>query len=66
MKSENPCIRGMKGKRIKRCYPMDINMYGYHLPLDIHAELGNNAQLAALLGIENLQPMEQSTVSIPV
>ncbi|MFD0965697.1 Nif3-like dinuclear metal center hexameric protein [Seminibacterium arietis] len=65
-KSENPCIRGMKGKRIKTLLSHDINMYGYHLPLDIHAELGNNAQLAALLGIENLQPMEQSTVSIPV
>lgn len=47
----------MKGKRIKTLLSHDINMYGYHLPLDIHAELGNNAQLAALLGIENLQPM---------
>ena len=65
-KSENPCIRGMKGKRIKTLLVNDINLYGYHLPLDVHPELGNNAQLAALLGIENLQPLEASSTSIPV
>ncbi|QLB13497.1 dinuclear metal center YbgI/SA1388 family protein [Bisgaardia hudsonensis] len=65
-KSENPCIRGMKGKRIKTLLVNDINLYGYHLPLDIHTELGNNAKLAQLLGIENLQPLENSTTSIPV
>ncbi|EJS91730.1 hypothetical protein AAUPMC_01992, partial [Pasteurella multocida subsp. multocida str. Anand1_cattle] len=65
-KSENPCIRGMKGKRIKTLLVNDINLYGYHLPLDVHPELGNNARLAALLEIEDLQPLEQGTVSIPV
>ena len=65
-KSENPCIRGMKGKRIKSLLVNDINLYGYHLPLDVHPELGNNAQLAKLLDIENLQPLEKGSVSIPV
>lgn len=65
-KSENSCIRGMKGKRIKALLLNDINLYGYHLPLDVHPELGNNAQLAKLLDIENLQPLEKSSVSIPV
>lgn len=65
-KSENPCIRGMKGKRIKTLLVNDINLYGYHLPLDVHPQLGNNVQLAALLGIENLQPLEKGAVSIPV
>ncbi|MGC6407431.1 Nif3-like dinuclear metal center hexameric protein [Bisgaard Taxon 45] len=65
-KSENPCIRGMKGKRIKTLLVNDINLYGYHLPLDVHPELGNNARLAALLEIENLQALEQTAVSIPV
>ena len=65
-KSENPCIRGMKGKRIKALLVNDINLYGYHLPLDVHPELGNNAQLAKLLDIENLQPLEKGAVSIPV
>ncbi|UXN36004.1 Nif3-like dinuclear metal center hexameric protein [Avibacterium paragallinarum] len=65
-KSENPCIRGMKGKRIKALLQNNINLYAYHLPLDVHPELGNNAQLAALLGIEHLQPLEQGKFSIPV
>ncbi|WP_443090386.1 Nif3-like dinuclear metal center hexameric protein [Basfia succiniciproducens] len=65
-KNEDPCIRGMKGKRIKTLLINDINLYGYHLPLDVHAELGNNAQLAKLLKIENLQPLESDSVSIPV
>ncbi|HSV44304.1 MAG TPA: Nif3-like dinuclear metal center hexameric protein, partial [Ramlibacter sp.] len=29
----------------------DINLFAYHLPLDAHPELGNNAQLAARLGL---------------
>ena len=65
-KSENPCILGMKGKRIKALLVNDMNLYGYHLPLDVHPELGNNAQLAKLLDIENLQPLEKGAVSIPV
>lgn len=65
-KSENPCIRGMKGKRIKTLLVNNINLYAYHLPLDVHPELGNNAQLAELLGVENLQPLETGAVSIPV
>ena len=65
-KSENPCIRGMKGKRIKTLLVNDINLYGYHLPLDVHPELGNNAKLAQLLGIGDLQPLENGSTSIPV
>ncbi|MCY6523296.1 Nif3-like dinuclear metal center hexameric protein [Actinobacillus pleuropneumoniae] len=65
-KSESPCIRGMKGKRIKQLLVNDINLFGYHLPLDIHSELGNNAQLAAKLGVTNLQGLEDRPNSIPV
>ncbi len=65
-KSENPCIRGMKGKRIKKLLQNEINLFGYHLPLDIHPELGNNAQLARKIGVENLQGLEDKANSIPV
>ena len=65
-KSESPCLRGMKGKRIKTLLSNDINLYAYHLPLDVHPELGNNAQLAQRLGAQNLQPLENNTFSIPV
>ncbi|WP_045479146.1 Nif3-like dinuclear metal center hexameric protein [Vibrio owensii] len=51
-KGEPEPIRGMKGKRIRSLIKSDINLYGYHLPLDIHRELGNNAELARLLDIE--------------
>lgn len=50
-KSEPESIRGMKGQRIRSLIQNDINLYAYHLPLDIHPELGNNKLLADLLGI---------------
>ncbi|WP_165311958.1 Nif3-like dinuclear metal center hexameric protein [Vibrio ziniensis] len=51
-KGESEAIRGMKGERIRQLIKNDINLFAYHLPLDIHPELGNNAQLAQLLDIE--------------
>ncbi|MDN3682151.1 Nif3-like dinuclear metal center hexameric protein [Vibrio tapetis subsp. quintayensis] len=62
-KGETEAIRGMKGRRIRSLIKNDINLYGYHLPLDIHPELGNNAQLAKQLNIEiegGLESHEQS------
>tara|TARA_R110000751_G_scaffold91266_3_gene179036 strand:- start:243987 stop:244700 length:714 start_codon:yes stop_codon:yes gene_type:complete len=57
-KGESPCISGMKKKRIQTLLQHDINLYAYHLPLDIHPSLGNNAQLAKLLGIVDVSPMQ--------
>jgi len=45
-KSEPAVIRGMKRRRLKTLLANDINLYGYHLPLDAHPEIGNNACLA--------------------
>lgn len=59
-KGESPCLTGMKKKRIQTLMRHDINLYAYHLPLDIHPTLGNNAQLANLLGIVDISPLEQS------
>ncbi|MFU9136215.1 type 2 GTP cyclohydrolase I [Erwinia tasmaniensis] len=50
-KNEAPAIKGMKRNRLKMLLANDINLYGWHLPLDAHPELGNNAQLAKLLDI---------------
>ncbi|MGL4224339.1 Nif3-like dinuclear metal center hexameric protein [Vibrio misgurnus] len=50
-KSEPEAIRGMKGRRIRTLIQNELNLYAYHLPLDIHPQLGNNAQLAQRLGI---------------
>lgn len=57
-KNESYVIRGMKHKRIKALLDHDINLFAYHLPLDIHPTLGNNAQLAKLLNIEITGPLE--------
>ena len=57
-KNESYVIRGMKHKRIKALLDNNINLFAYHLPLDIHPSLGNNAQLANLLNIEVTGPLE--------
>ncbi|MBN2647413.1 MAG: Nif3-like dinuclear metal center hexameric protein [Thiotrichales bacterium] len=50
-KNEPAQIVGFKQRRIKALLQHDINLLAYHLPLDDHAELGNNAQLAKLWGL---------------
>lgn len=49
-KGEDPCITGMKRSRIARLLETGTSLMAYHLPLDAHPELGNNAQLAQVLG----------------
>lgn len=51
-KSEEATIVGIKRKRLRFLLQRDISLIGYHLPLDAHPILGNNAQLGCLLGIE--------------
>lgn len=51
-KGESPCIRGMKGRRIRSLIRHGISLLAYHLPLDAHPELGNNRQMARRLGLE--------------
>lgn len=53
-KNEAPEITGMKKKRLQALLANDINLLAYHLPLDVHPVLGNNAQLGKLLGLEQL------------
>ncbi|MGF6211699.1 Nif3-like dinuclear metal center hexameric protein [Comamonas sp. 4034] len=43
-------ITGWMKQRIERLIKHDINLFAYHLPLDAHPELGNNAQLGVRLG----------------
>ncbi|MBB3047100.1 dinuclear metal center YbgI/SA1388 family protein [Litorivivens lipolytica] len=50
-RGEDPCISGMKGRRIRRLLQNEVSLLAYHLPLDAHPELGNNAQLAKRLGL---------------
>lgn len=45
-------ISGWMRKRLALLLSHDINLFAYHLPLDAHPELGNNAQLGRTLGLE--------------
>ena len=47
-KGEDCRVTGMRRKRLASLLKHDISLLAYHLPLDAHLELGNNAQLAAL------------------
>ena len=49
-RGEDARITGMKGQRIRLLMEHNINLFAYHLPLDDHPELGNNAQLGHRLG----------------
>jgi dinuclear metal center YbgI/SA1388 family protein len=44
-------LTGWLAQRVRRLMAADVNLFAYHLPLDAHAELGNNAQLAHRLGL---------------
>jgi len=50
-KGEEPTITGLKRRRVQALLNAGINLLAYHLPLDAHPQLGNNAQLAQRLGL---------------
>ncbi len=61
-RGEDPCLVGMKGRRIGKLIKNDMSLLGYHLPLDAHHELGNNARLADLLGFDSEGVMDDQGV----
>lgn len=51
-RGEAPTITGIKRQRINKLLRNDMNLFAYHLPLDCHPELGNNACLAKLFEVD--------------
>jgi dinuclear metal center YbgI/SA1388 family protein len=49
-KGEDPRVLGTRKRRLASVLEHDLNLLAYHLPLDAHPVLGNNAQLARVLG----------------
>ena len=49
-------IQGALRRQLRIVFENDIALYSAHLPLDIHARVGNNAQLVAALGLKSAQP----------
>ena len=50
-KNEDPRVRGPKRQRLQLALKHELNVFGFHLPLDAHPEWGNNAQLGLRLGL---------------
>lgn len=50
-KGDDPRIVGFHRKRVAHLISRNVNLFAYHLPLDAHAEVGNNVQLAKRLGL---------------
>lgn len=57
-KGENPCITGIRQRRLKTLLNNDISLLAFHLPLDVHPEVGNNVQLAQQLQITVEGPLD--------
>lgn len=54
-RGEPEVITGMKRQRLSALMMNDLNLFAYHLPIDCHPDLGNNACLADLFGVEHIQ-----------
>jgi len=57
-KGENPCVTGIRQRRLKTLLNNDISLLAFHLPLDVHPEVGNNVQLARQLDITVEGPLD--------
>ena len=49
-------VRSALRRQLRIAFENDVALYSAHLPLDIHARVGNNAQLVAALGLKSAQP----------
>lgn len=54
-KGMSQVLTGMQYRRVKALIDRDINLIAYHLPLDRHAEVGNNALAVEAFGLEDRQ-----------
>ncbi|MDP9916418.1 dinuclear metal center YbgI/SA1388 family protein [Variovorax boronicumulans] len=50
-RGQDGCVTGWMKQRLGLLLGDDVNLFAYHLPLDAHPELGNNAQLGLQLGL---------------
>ncbi len=57
-KGEDGTVTGHRKARLAAALKHDLNIIAYHLPLDAHPVLGNNAQLGQRLGLVNIAPLD--------
>ena len=63
-KGEEQAVVGMKRRRLATLLGHDISLLAYHLPLDAHPSLGNNARLGELLGLQENRPLQQGDAGV--
>jgi dinuclear metal center YbgI/SA1388 family protein len=49
-------VTGIQRRRLAQLFDAGVSLYASHLPLDLHAEVGNNATLARWLELEQVAP----------
>ncbi len=54
--SEHIQLTGAHFERVKTLICGGCGLYASHIPLDAHAEVGNNIELARIIGLQNVQP----------
>lgn len=62
-RGQSGVVIGWMKERLKRLLAHDINLFAYHLPLDAHPELGNNAQLGQKLGFITPKAVERGEIT---
>ena len=64
-KGEDPCITGARQRRLKTLLRHEISLLAYHLPLDVHPQLGNNVQLGRVMDWQlTARTGEQNLISL--
>ena len=58
--NESKTITGAKRNKVALLLNHNISLFGFHLPLDDHPEVGNNIELGRRLGIKNMTPVDDS------
>lgn len=53
-----PVVKGYVRDRLKMLLEHDMNLAGFHLPLDAHPEIGNNISLCKLLGVKKTRAFD--------
>jgi len=51
-------LKGLMRDRVAILLKNDISLFGYHLPLDAHPEIGNNAMILRILGLTQQQAVD--------
>lgn len=61
-RGESSVVTGIKKRRLQFLLAHEINLFAYHLPLDAHADLGNNVMLGKVLGFSSLAYLDDKNM----